>query len=174
MNYISRTKELLIDLVDYLGDSYYDFEGVEKKGKGNYNKLVNDKALSIDEFTLGKYKSLNTSFLFIGVNNVNAVRDGYVGSEDGYKNLININIKVYKQLKPNDAYFAYNLIPLVLNQLVRDWLNDNDKFTFINPSITISEPAFDVNTKSNTNPFLAVQGISFEVLLSFEYYTAGE
>ena len=177
MKYDEAIKYLINDCINYFANKYVDLEGNTVQGKNKLNeKLVNYDYLQMPSFILGKYENMTTSFLFVGIANVNSVGGGYIGDPLGYQDTVNMVIRVYKQVKPPDIFVTYNVLPLAVEQVAREWfanINENGMLSGVSPQFSRSEPQLDSQGNS-VNNFSAVQGLYFEIAMSFNIFTNSE
>lgn len=174
MKYDEAIKYLVSDCMNYFADKYVDFEGKTVQGLNKLNeKLKNYDYLQMPSFILGKYDNMTTSFLFIGVANVNSVGGGYIGDPLGFQDSVNMVIRVYKQVKAPDIFVTYNVLPLAVEQVAREWfadINDNGVLSGVSPQFSRSEPQLDSGGNA-VNNFSAIQGLYFEIAMSFNIFT---
>lgn len=176
MTYDKIIDKIIDSYLNYTADEYYDRNNILRQGLNKYNeKLDKHEYLKLDIFTSGKYEKMLTSFLFVSLKTSNSISGTYVGDGLGYTDNINISVKIYKQTKPPHIWLAYSVIPIVLNQVSREWIaysNENEKdFTIYNININMAEPILDVNNdnQKTLNDFSSIKGVAIELNINITF-----
>lgn len=180
MTYEKIVGEILDSYLNYVADKYYSVKDNQlKTGLNKYNEIVKDKDfLIINDFTAGRFKNIISSFLFIGVSNINAAQGYSIGGSLAYNNNINLTVRVYKQIKQPDMFIAFNTIPIVLNKITREWLSNiienEGNFTITNINMSNAEPTFDYGNTNSIYDFSSIRGLIVELNINFQFLSNNE
>lgn len=180
MTYEKIVGEILDSYLNYVADKYYSVKDNQlKTGLNKYNEIVKDKDfLIINDFTAGRFKNIISSFLFIGVSNINAAQGYSIGDSLAYNNNINLTVRVYKQIKQPDMFIAFNTIPIVLNKITREWLSNiienEGNFTITNINMSNAEPTFDYGNTNSIYDFSSIRGLIVELNINFQFLSNNE
>lgn len=180
MTYDKIVQEILDSYLNYVSDKYFSVKDNQlKTGLNKYNEIVKDKDfLIINDFTAGRFTNILSSFLFVGVSNNNASQGYSIGDALTYNNNINLTVRVYKQIKQPNMFIAFNIIPLVLNKITREWLasiiENEGNFTITNINMSNAEPTFDYGNTSSIYDFSSIRGLIVELNINFQFFSNNE
>lgn len=180
MTYDKIVSEILDSYLNYVSDKYFSVKDNQlKTGLNKYNEIVKDKDfLIINDFTAGRFTNILSSFLFVGVSNNNATQGYSIGDALAYNNNINLTVRVYKQIKQPNMFIAFNIIPLVLNKITREWLasiiENEGNFTITNINMSNAEPAFDYGSTNSIYDFSSIRGLIVELNINFQFFSNNE
>ena len=75
-------------------------------------------------------------------------------------------------------FIAFNIIPLVLNKITREWLasiiENEGNFTITNINMSNAEPAFDYGNTNSIYDFSSIRGLIVELNINFQFFSNNE
>lgn len=158
------TKKLFCEkYIEYIADSYIDFNGEKKTGLNNYNKAIDAFGLSTkckiyETFSMGYQETWGEDYVIalLRQNDIDKKR-GLIDSRGYYlANFLNVELRKTGEL--DTIYTMLNFLPEIFNNLAVDFFNQPAMKPYFDIKVN-SKSSLSSTAKDSPNPFSTVRGV---------------